>query len=143
MAKRGVKPFYNTPAEMQKKIDEYFEMCKGEPMLNPSGEPFLNKQGEIIYKGVHPPTVTGLALALGFTSRQALINYQGKKDFVDTVTRAKMIIEQYCEERLFDKDGHKGAEFSLYHNFRWKNTAPAENENEGGGVIMMPSVKNE
>lgn len=63
--------------------------------------------------------MTGLALALGFTTRQALINYQAKRAFVDTVTRAKARCEEYAERRLYDRDGSRGAEFSLRHNFRW------------------------
>ena len=62
--------------------------------------------------------MTGLALALGFTSRQALLNYQAKPEFVDTITRAKPMVEAYTEERLFDRDGSNGAQFSLRNNFR-------------------------
>ena len=37
---------------------------------------------------------------------------------MDTITRAKTFIEQYAEERLFDKDGAYGAKFSLANNFK-------------------------
>ena len=60
-----------------------------------------------------PPTVTGLALALGFTTRLSLLNYQGKKEFMNTITRAKTMIEAYTEERLFDRDGTNGARIGL------------------------------
>jgi hypothetical protein len=56
---------------------------------------------------------------LGFTSRQALLNYQGRKLFHDAVTRAKTRCEEYVESRLYDRDGARGAEFSLGYNFRW------------------------
>ena len=37
-------------------------------------------------------------------------------------------MEQYAEERLFDRDGSHGAQFSLRNNFKgWKET---EGENE-------------
>lgn len=90
-------PKYKTAEEMQKSIDEYFLKCEASEK---------------------PLTVTGLALHLGFTSRQALLNYQGKKAFVDTVMRAKLRIESYAEERLYDRDGCRGAMFSLERNFR-------------------------
>ena len=49
------------------------------------------------------------------------MNYQGKDEFVDTITRAKAKVEQYAEERLFDKEGSNGAKFSLANNFEgWK-----------------------
>ena len=65
--------------------------------------------------------MTGLALALGFTSRMALLNYQAKKEFVDTITRAKTMVEAYTEQRLFDRDGANGAQFSLRNNFKGWN----------------------
>lgn len=111
---------YETVEEIEKAIDEYFEWCKGQPLVI-DGEPMYDKLGQPIMLGVHPPTVTGLALALGFNSRQALLNYQVKEEFHDTITRAKAFVERYAEERLFDKDGANGAKFSLANNFEgWK-----------------------
>jgi hypothetical protein len=119
--KVGRPPMYNSAEEIQAKIDEYFESCKGEILYNSEGEPLIDKNGRVIRIGVRPLTITGLALALGFTSRRALLNYQDKDEFVHTITRAKAKVEQYAEERLFDKDGANGAKFSLANNFEgWK-----------------------
>lgn len=115
--KYGRPPKYKTAKEIQKKIDEYFKMCEGHVITDDDGKPFLDKNGIPIVVGVKPPTITGLAIALGFTSRQALLNYQAKEEFVDTITRAKALVERYAEERLFDKDGANGAKFSLANNF--------------------------
>ena len=68
-----------------------------------------------------PPAVTGLALALGFNTRKSLLEYQGKKEFVNTITRAKSRVEEYAESRLFDRDGSNGAQFSLRNNFKGWN----------------------
>lgn len=72
----GAPPKYRSVKAMQEKIDAYFEACKGKPFLDDNGEPMRNKNGYIIYDDKKPLTVTGLALALGFASRQALLNYQ-------------------------------------------------------------------
>lgn len=109
---------YKSVAELEAAINRYFKSCEGEPLLDDEGTPFTDKCGNAILKSCKPPTVTGLALALGFTSRQALLNYQSKKEFVDTVTRAKSRVEEYAESRLFDKDGAQGAKFSLSNNFK-------------------------
>lgn len=126
----GAPPKYRSVKAMQEKIDAYFEACKGEPFRYKNGEPMRNKNGQIIYDDRRPPTVTGLALALGFTSRQALLNYQNKKEFVDTVTRAKARCEQYAEERLYDKDGSGGAQFSLRANFGWQDKPEQQQDSE-------------
>ena len=131
--KGGVPPRYKTAAEMQKKIDEYFKNCDGRVLKDDDGNTVYNKYGEPVMVGVKPLTITGLALALGFTSRQALLNYQAKPEFVDTVTRAKTIVEEYAEMRLFDKDGANGAKFSLANNFdgwREKQQIEADVKNE-------------
>lgn len=141
MAKTGHPPRYATVEQMQAVIDRYFEDCKGEPIIGDDGMPILDKWGKPFIINERPPTVTGLALALGFTSRQALLNYQAKAAFVDTVLRAKARIEAYAEERLFDRDGQRGAEFSLKYNFRWVND---EKKDDGGesacGVAELPAV---
>ena len=125
--KVGRPPMYNTAEEMQTIIDEYFEGCKGEMRSDENGMVYRDKYGFPIFFDQKPPTITGLALALGFTSRQALLNYQAKEEFVDTIMRAKARVEQYAEERLFDKDGANGAKFSLANNFDgWKEKKEIE-----------------
>lgn len=111
---------YKTVDALQAAIDAYFQDCQGKPLLDKDGTAVTDKYGEPVIIGAHPPTVTGLALALGFTGRQALLNYQGRKQFMDTITRAKSRCEEYAENRLFDRDGARGAQFSLEHNFRWR-----------------------
>lgn len=115
----GATPRYKNPEEIEILIDAYFKECDGVPYTDENGQPLTTEKGAIIYKTPpKPPTVTGLALALGFTTRQALLNYQGKENFVDTISRAKTVIEEYAERRLFDRDGCNGAKFSLANNFK-------------------------
>ena len=108
MAKVGRPSKYSEVDEMQKKIDEYFG-------------------------GSHIPTVTGLALHLGFSSRRELLDYQGKPQYSHTITRAKSRCEEYAEQRLFDRDGQRGAEFSLRCNFRWSDSPEQQGGTDGGG----------
>lgn len=117
----GRPPKYKCKEEIEEKIDAYFKKCEGEILRDGNGEPVMDKFGHSITVNSRPPTVTGLALALGFTSRMALLNYQAKKEFVDTITRAKTMVEAYTEQRLFDRDGANGAQFSLRNNFKGWN----------------------
>lgn len=123
---------YKTVEELQAAIDAYFEDCQGHPLVDDKGNAVTDKYGAPVIIGAHPPTVTGLALALGFTGRQALLNYQGRKQFMDTITRAKARCEEYAESRLFDRDGARGAQFSLEHNFRW-----LDQDKDGAGEVRI------
>ena len=58
---------------------------------------------------------------MGFNSRNTLLEYQKKPEFKDTITRAKTKIEAYAESRLYDKDGVRGAEFTLRCNYGWRD----------------------
>ena len=125
--KGGRPPIYKTKEEIQEKIDAYFTECEGRILEDADGNPVIDKYGEAVVVGKRPLTITGLALALGFNSRQALLNYQDREEFNDTITRAKAKVEQYAEERLYDKDGANGAKFSLANNFEgWKEKQQIE-----------------
>lgn len=132
----GRPPIYKTVNEIEEKIDIYFKECEGEILKDDNGKTVLNKFGNPVVINRKPPTVTGLALALGFTSRLGLLRYQGKEEFCNTITRAKSMVEQYAEERLFDRDGSNGAQFSLRNNFKgWD--VDKKNDDSGDGKIMI------
>lgn len=130
MARTGRPPKYKSVEEIEDKIEQYFKSCEGEPLLDADGNPVINKYGYLCWKkDPKPLTVTGLALALGFASRQALLNYQKRKKFRDTITRAKSRVEEYVEMRLFDRDGARGAIFNLRNNFKgWNNEKEADTD---------------
>jgi len=90
----GRPAFYTDPDTLQAKIDDYFKTCdKGRQRT------IITKKGPVTYNEPIPYTVTGLALHLGFKSRQALINYQKRDErFDDTITRAKTM----CGGRLME-----------------------------------------
>lgn len=138
----GRPPKYKTKEEIEEKIEAYFKKCEGEILKDDNGEPVLNKWGKPVVINCRPPTVTGLALALGFTTRTSLLNYQGKKEFMDTITRAKTMIEAYTEERLFDRDGTSGAQFSLRNNFSgWNTEKTALDEEEQRARIEVLKMR--
>lgn len=119
------KPKYSSAAEMQSVIDAYFADCEGRPLTDGNGDAVTDKNGVPVVVGVHPPTVTGLALALGFKTRQSLLNYQARsKAFDDIITVAKSRCEEYAERRLYDRDGVNGAKFSLANNFKGWSDRP-------------------
>ena len=63
-------------------------------------------------------------------------HYEKKEKYFPTITRAKSMVEQYAEERLFDRDGSNGAQFSLRNNFKgWD--ADKKNDDSGDGKITI------
>lgn len=125
--KGGRPPQYKDVSEIEGLVEAYFADCEAKPILDDEGNVMTDKHGNPVMMPPKPLTITGLALALGFNSRQSLLNYQAKKGFVDTITRAKALVEQYAETRLFDKDGANGAKFSLANNFEgWKEKQAIE-----------------
>lgn len=125
----GCKPKYTSAAALSAAVDAYFEDCKGKVLTDNNGEAVTDKYGAPIIIGAHPPTVTGLALALGFKTRQSLLDYQGKSAaFNDIITVAKSRCEEYAESRLYDRDGVNGAKFSLTNNFKgWTDKPSPDN----------------
>lgn len=132
---------YKTAEELEKAVEAYKIYCAGHVLEDEDGNPVLDRDGVAVVIDAHPPTVTGLAYFLGFKSRQALLNYQGRAQFRDVITRAKMWVEVQTEERLYDRAGQKGAQFSLYHNFRWKDEEKGEDTERGGVVLLAPVVQ--
>lgn len=68
-------------------------------------------------------TITGLALALD-TSRNTLMEYEGKDEFSNTIKKAKEMVENSYEIDL-KKAGRPGTIFAL-KNFDWKDKKEVE-----------------
>ena len=95
----GGRPrIYNSPEDMQEKINEYFSKCESED---------------------RPKTMQGLANALGMT-RQSLVNYGDRNEFFDTIKNARDTVTSEIEEKLL-KSGQPtvGCIFWLKNNAGW------------------------
>ena len=115
----GRPPIYKTPEDMETLVNKYFDETK---------TPAIFKTGVEYIPG--PFTMTGLAIALGFTSRQALWNYEGKSEFFDVIARARARVIEYAEGRLYDKEGSNGAKFALGNfNDGWSDKTEVTNTN--------------
>lgn len=140
MAHPGGRPLkYNGTEELQEKIDQYFTDCVGHLLTIKEADgrevPVLDKRGRPVIVGEKPPTVTGLASALGMT-RRGFLNYRYRPAFAYVVDRARLRIEMYTEERLFDRGGYTGAQFLLLTCFGWGEPA-AEKEEPPCPVIIV------
>ncbi len=115
---------FKSPAQLLGKINKYFQDCFEEDWYRTEqGQvmPRLDREGETIHKQVKPFTVIGMCNYLGIT-RETLRDYGTKPDFSDIIKRTKLVIEQYKQECLYDKDRKNvtGIIFDLKVNNAWK-----------------------
>jgi hypothetical protein len=73
-----------------------------------------------------PYTMSGLARALGI-SRQALLDYSEREEFLDSIAMAKQRCEEYAESQLYGPYAN-GAKFNLINNYRGKHQDWAERQ---------------
>ena len=90
----GRPPKYKNKDELQKKITEYFEngMRKRKVVIGPATNKSIVE--------IPVPTITGLALFLGFESRQSFYDYEKGKEFSYTIKKSRTFIEREYEELL-------------------------------------------
>ena len=122
----GRPPKYETPEEMQEVIDQYFSR---------DGNAYIEMGDDA---KMYAPTVSGLALELGL-SRQALLDYQKKDAFLDTIKRAKQKIELALEQRLYG-NAVTGTIFNLKNNFGWKDQKQQEITGPDGSPVTVAAL---
>lgn len=112
----GRPPLFDNPEALQAKVDEYFIWVLGERewVVNDSGE-----REERVKRAACHTTVTGMALFLGFESRQSIYDYEERGDFSYIIKKARMKVEDAYEQRLHGTTP-TGAIFAL-KNMGWKD----------------------
>ena len=89
----GGRPrLYNSPAEFDARVDEYYQYCRANPL--------------------EPMTITGLALFMRFSSVKTLYNYEKYDGFLQSVERARTLIAYGYEKKLHGPNS-AGAKFAL------------------------------
>lgn len=79
-----------------------------------------------------PVSVTGLAYALGLSSREALMVYERRPEYTDVVRRLKLACERYYEDYLTSGNNAAGAIFAL-KNMGWRDRHDIDH---GGGINL-------
>lgn len=108
---------YENADEMGKAIDAYFESLKGVD----------DKPDKI-------PTVAGLALKLGFSSRQSLNDYEKDERFSYLIKKARLTIENEWEQML-QKQSCTGAIFWLKNHSGYVDKHEQEISGKNGEAI--------
>ena len=115
MAGKGNPRRWRTAKALQAAVDAYFDEC--------------SEKGRV-------PSVAGLALALGFMSRQALYRYTDREnennsdEYVTIITRAKLKIEEANIQLAYNRDASPGARFILQNGFNYSDKHEVTSRNE-------------
>lgn len=139
MAERGTLALTD-PVKVEQKIEDYFQS-----RMRTRYVPVGKVDGEMVYEAetyMAPPTMAGLALALGVT-RVTLMHYgkgAGERDecFIPIIARAKMRIAEWWEEALANREASNGAKFALEVNHRYGREDQEGGEGEGFTVTVIP-----
>lgn len=126
---QGRPPFFNSPEELQLKIDEYFESGVKKKKVE------VGKPPNRMVIEIEVPTITGLCIFLGFESRQSFYDYQEKPDFTYTIKRARLFIENEYEE-LLQTGNTTGAIFAL-KNFGWVDKTEVDQKTQHSGEMVF------
>lgn len=128
----GKPPVFKTAQDLEDTISEYFD-GKG-PQYDDDGE----------FTHYDCPTVTGLALYLGFCSRQSLFDYGQKAEYSYIIQRARACIENHYENSLNGKSS-TGAIFAL-KNMGWADrteiTHNDKRDQAQHSKLIMEALKN-
>ena len=135
----GRPRLFNSPEEMQVKIEEYFKTC------DEATKQVLVKQenGSQKVEEINSPlryTVPGLAYHLGFCDRHGPSEYATDyPEFSATIHRARLRIEQQRVQdgAAPDTRNSNGIKFDLANNFKYKDLQTIEIANAATEFIQM------
>jgi len=113
----GRPRLYETPKDFDAKVNDYYHHCK---------------------EMDEPITWTGLALFLGFSSRQSIDEYQKYEGFSDSVKRAKLLIEWAYEKRVLGNNA-AGPIFVL-KNMGWSDKQEIDHTTNGESINRIERV---
>ncbi len=120
----GGRPRKYTELEiLTKNIEKYFKSLKSKDGLSDQ-----------------PPTMAGLAIALGFESRQSLADYGKNEKFSYIIKKAKTAIELFWESRLVSTSP-TGAIFWLKNHAEYADRQEVTGAN--GGPLRFASLTDE
>ena len=109
-----LQPLFKTARKLAEKADAYFSYIEGEYHL----ETIAGKDKKVTDREAEPATLTGLALFLGFNSRQEFEDYEQNGEFGYLIKRSRLRVEALYERKLHQQSP-SGAIFAL-KTLGWK-----------------------
>jgi hypothetical protein len=138
MAERGVLAFTDT-SQVTDRIEAYFDSLTKIRKFHGKGDDGKPISWEEEYQ--NPPTMAGLAIALG-TTRVTLMHYgkgEGTRDdgFIPIIAHAKERIAEFAETALYSREAAHGAKFALEVNHKYGRE---DDGKDGTGDVFSMNV---
>jgi len=111
----------------------------GRPLTWEDPIAFSNAVDEYFNDTEEDHTWTGLAIHLGFASRDSLNDYKKKEGFSDPIKKALLRIENKYEKAINSRNP-TGAIFAL-KNFGWKDKQEIDQKTEHSGTIGFSGIQ--
>jgi len=128
----GRPPKYASPKKFLTKVNEYFNSGLMVKTM------YIGKGDKKQSIQVPVPTISGLAIFLGFESRQSFYDYGKKKNFSYITKKAQFFIEKHYEEQL-QIGNFTGAIFAL-KNMGWIDESKVVQINRAG-IPLTPEER--
>ena len=136
----GRPPKFENVESLQKAIDEFFDSCKPEIVRDNNGNVILDKNNMPLLR-MNPPTITGLALHLGFVSRRSIYDYENRNDdFSHTIKKARLKCENYIEKGLYTGEIPAAAGIFSLKNFGWSDKQDIDLNSENKVDIQIEII---
>ena len=120
---------WECPEAMRIEIEEYFQSRWETRKIRQRVDGEVQEWEE---QYMRPPTMAGLALALG-VHRKTLINYAKRDELAPVLEAAKHRIAEFAEEALYTREASNGARFALTVNHKY---GVEEDQTEGQAFTM-------
>lgn len=127
---------YKTAEEMQASIDEYFEIHSPIPMKDASGKPYIDNKGNEMYD-LNPPTLSGLALHLGFVNRASMYDYELRGEFSNTIKEARSRCEQWVESNGLKGNTPPAMAIFALKNYGWTDKPEKQESNDTANDLSI------
>lgn len=129
----GRPAHFESEEELESKINEYFVYIDGDftdiILRDEEGNPYTERK---YTRRPEQPTITGLAIYLGFESRQSVYDYEKSGEFSYIIKRARLYVEHGYEQALMSEKP-TGAIFAL-KNMGWSDKQEIDHTTKGQAI---------
>lgn len=122
---------YANESELSEAVDKYFVHIQGLRIQKVDEKGNIEESWE---RYPEPATITGLALFLGFESRQSIYDYESNGEFSYIIKNARLRVECEYEKRLSTAQSPTGAIFAL-KNMGWKDKQEMDVRTPEGVIV--------